>query len=137
MLFLFFAWLGTMFLCVMSVIALIHSPFVYNLSWGEFTTSFVSMWSAEPLVCIFFVMSLVYFIGLSGLFFAQSGAVLANITTNEIENRHRLNYVVYPGRTVWSSSRSWVNFVDFFGWSKERPQIDWATCYTLPASGEV
>lgn len=137
MFFLFAAWLGTFFLCVMSIIALIHSPLVFNLSWAEMTTTFISIWYAEPLVCIFFIMSLVYFTGLSGLFFAQSGAILANITTNEIENRHRLNYVVYPGRTVWSSTRSWVNFVDFFGWSKERPQIDWANCYTMPASGEV
>ena len=125
--------MGTLTCGVLAMAGIFYSPLVYNLNWTtSFLTSLVSVFYAEPFLCVFLPINGTYFMMLCGLFFAQSGAVLANITTNEIENRHRLPYVVYPGRTVWSSSRSWVNFVDFFNLSKDRPQIDWANLYEFP-----
>ncbi len=62
---------------------------------------------------------------------AQWNGVLAGITQNEIENRHRLDYVVFPGRTLWSHTRPWRNFYSFFGFGTG-PKYDWRNVYEVP-----
>jgi palmitoyltransferase len=131
-LFLFAAWVGTGVINVLSMVLIAFSPLIYGLTWSPFWSNFINIFYAEPMMAVFFLVNTLYFFGLSGLFFAQSGAVLSNITSNEIENRHRLNYVVYPGRTVWSKQTAWGNFQDFFGVGAGAEKIDWTRQYTLP-----
>ena len=130
------AWVGTGVDCILTVLTIISNPLVANLTWSPFWSAFTSVFYAEPLLCVFFIVAALYCMGLTSLFVVQFGNVLAGITTNEIENRHRLNYVVFPGRTVWSSNSQWRNFASFFRLSSKLPKYDWKNVYELPGHEE-
>ncbi len=130
-LFLFCSWMGTGAACLLTLIAIFSNQIVAAFEWSSFWTSFSGIFYTEPMLAVFFHVCLLYFLGLSGLFFSQAGAVTAGITQNEMENRHRLDYVVYPGKTLWSHTRPWRNFLAFFGLGNT-PKYDWKTVYEMP-----
>lgn len=131
-LFLFTALVALAFVNMSAVMRIWMSDEIAQLEWSNIFTSFIALWRLEPFLCNFLLISSLYLLGLIGLFMAQINTVMYDVTTNELQNRHRYGYVAYPGTTPWSEGII-KNMAIFFGWSHRAP-IDWTRQYGFAAA---